>query len=500
MNGINPVNSGQTAVATKPLPHNTYGSAVPRPTSGKIPVRQSHSQQFQFGSHSPSQKHQQNLNLGSIQERLNSLKSNSSGNMSLDTAQTTALTNDESERSLPTSSNIPVRAKPKTRMSYRDQILHAAHSPKHHDHHQVSRAQPPSLDDSPQASTQPAPQLKPIHPAAHQHPPKRYIHSTQPRYPQRPLPAHFDPYAARREEEEIATERYYMDVLISGFAALFLYFLGASIILFVRNVGDQAVVTLPVTPLSWQMLFEDFPFFMRNAVSNVFGYFIQYAKLFGYFEGWGTINVEPKPRYLMPVDIIIKLTTIFYFHFRWMSWDSRRLFKLGVFNKLYPFGGSDLSGKTPMEIERELHDDVSDEFPVATEAVTGQPVSVVHMSSQTEVAFSAQIDPYFDDEDEDDESVELIPFFDGVHKPLEEWYYRNEDKIYSLIRKRILPGTNLIMVLYFSTLGVLDLQRPWEVGLYLLGVMSMFWCMQTFLSILDHNQYPPEVDSARGRQ
>jgi hypothetical protein len=52
----------------------------------------------------------------------------------------------------------------------------------------------------------------------------------------------------------------------------------------------------------------------------------------------------------------------------------------------------------------------------------------------------------------------------------------------------------LVLALYFSTLRVLDFRQPQFIILYVLVIMSMFWCMQTFLLILDHTQFQPEED------
>lgn len=300
-------------------------------------------------------------------------------------------------------------------------------------------------------------------------------------------------------------ENYYTNTTIIGFIAISFYLIGASILIFTRNIGNEAVVVLPGYEISWKLLFTNFGAFFQNSLLNIFGYFVQYAKLFGYFENIGSLTIEPREKYLMPVDIIIKGLTIFYFHFRWMKWDTGRMFLRGMFNKKYPY--VDKSQPEIAKIET-VDADLSEEFYLAS----GKEFSAAGAADKQIYPNQERLVPvdfknryasnYYqnntrlasdDDEDEYDDE-QLIPFFDGVHKPLEEWYYKHEEAIYGFIRTRLLPGTNLVLALYFSTLTVLDLARPWEILLYLLGVMSLFWCMQSFLLILDHNQYRPEEE------
>ena len=104
---------------------------------------------------------------------------------------------------------------------------------------------------------------------------------------------------------------------------------------------------------------------------------------------------------------------------------------------------------------------------------------------------TTQVEDDDDDDDEDDDDNGILPF-SGVHKPLEEMYQKYEKTIYDFIRRRILPGSNILLVSYFSTLFIVDLANPLTLLFYVLGIMSMFWCMQSFLLIIDHIQFPPD--------
>jgi hypothetical protein len=306
--------------------------------------------------------------------------------------------------------------------------------------------------------------------------------------------------------QEQATENYYSGMLLTAIVAIFFYFLGASLIIFFRNVDGQAQVFLPTYELSWRLVFENFGQFFRNLLLNIFGYFIQYAKLFGFFEELGDLTIEARPRFLMPVDIAIKLATIFYFSYRWMSWDTKRCYNLGCFNSKY---------LQAMEVGNEKEEDNQNKEDDFTPIDIPQPENIdpqfkINQKVEVDLYPKIQTNPYYqaqklkidrfgnytDQEEEDEEEDDLsglLPF-EGVQKPLEEWYHNNEENIYRFIRNNLLPGSNLLLALYFSTLNVLDLKSPIDIVLYILGIMSMFWCMQSFLVILDHNQYPPESD------
>ena len=307
--------------------------------------------------------------------------------------------------------------------------------------------------------------------------------------------------------EEQAMDNYYSGMLLTATIALFFYYVGSSLIIFFRNVDGQAQVFLPTYELSWRLAFESIGQFTRNLMLNVFGYFIQYAKLFGFFENIGDLTIEARPRFLLPVDIAIKLATIFYFSYRWMAWDTKRCFNLGCFNSKYVEA---MEIKKDSSGDEKVKDDEKDSGPTEIpQPANIVPGGAVNQKVEVDLYPKIQSNPYYqaqklkvdrfgkyieeDEEDEDDLSG-LLPF-EGVQKPLEEWYHNNEENIYKFIRKRLLPGSNLLLALYFSTLNVLDLKNPIDIVLYVLGIMSMFWCMQSFLVILDHNQYPPEAES-----
>jgi hypothetical protein len=299
-----------------------------------------------------------------------------------------------------------------------------------------------------------------------------------------------------QNQEEAQQERYYTNILGIGIAAILCYFMGAFLLIFVNNVGGETIVNLPTYNVSWQLLFSN-PFeYFRNIFLSVFGYFFQYARLYGFFPDLGELNQEAFPKYLMPVDIVIKLTAVLYFNFGWMPWDTKRFFNRGALNKKYPFlNASEKSQKqTKPQIQESAIPSINIPANVLEQRVQNQPNPQNANYQNNYNYYQNQNYNQNNDENDDGEDEGLIPF-SGVQKPLEEWYYKNEQFIYTFIRKRILPGSNLLLALYFSTLGVLDISRnPVEVLLYILGIMSMFWCMQTFLLILDHVHYPPEED------
>jgi len=305
----------------------------------------------------------------------------------------------------------------------------------------------------------------------------------------------------RDHNKEVEMENYYNNLLVWGLVGIMFYFIGAGSIIFLRNVGGSAVVNLPSQVVTWELFFRNFPEFFRNFLVNIFGYFIEYAKLFGYFENIGNKIDNPRPAFMMPVDVIIKLATIWYFNSWWRPWDNKRSFKFGIFNRTYPY-----IKRTPQEIEE------NEKIEAERKRITEERKTI-----QTQVFPQYENNPYYkaqlarlqqqqtleqaksDDDDEDDEPEGILSFlpFKDIFKPLEEWYYDNEKKIYNFIRNQILPGSNLVLAFYFSALYVLDLRQPLGILLYILGITSMFWCMQTFLIILDHNQYPPEEDGER---
>ncbi len=281
-----------------------------------------------------------------------------------------------------------------------------------------------------------------------------------------------------REEEEKdkkakEREEYYSKILLTAIIGILFYYLGASLLIFFKNVGGSPQVILPSNPLSWELLFNNFGEFLRNLLINVFGYFIEYAKLFGYFKDLGELTIETRPRNLLPVDMFIKVATILYFNLRWMKWDTTRLYNLGCFNENYD--------REPITKEYEDKDEDDEEDEIDTKVKNLVPEGQKLIISKSK-----------DEDDEEEVGLRTLLPFEGVEKPIEEWYYSNEEHIYKFIRNRLLPGSNLILVFYFSTLNVLDFRQPLGIFWYVLGIMSMFWCMQTFLAILDHNQYPPE--------
>jgi hypothetical protein len=292
----------------------------------------------------------------------------------------------------------------------------------------------------------------------------------------------------KQHEEEIASEKYYFNTLILAIISLLIYYVGCCLIIFIQNIDGEAVVILNTYPLSWQLFFENFPQFISNFLNNVFGYFIEYGRLFGFFENRGNLYIEPKAKYLLPVDIFIKILTIGYFHFFWMKWDTQKATDNNWFNSNYPFAKvkSKTKNKTPdEEIEKEIFD--------PSLVPTSRNLNIV--SNQNLLIQNPTINSNLDDDDDDDddENISLLPFT-GVQKPLEEFFIKNEDLIYSFIRTKILPGSNILFTLYFSTRSVLSFSQPLGILAYIFGIMSMFWCMQSFLLVLDHTQFRPEEE------
>jgi hypothetical protein len=290
------------------------------------------------------------------------------------------------------------------------------------------------------------------------------------------------------EWESLERESYHTKTLLISIIGLLFYFLGAFLMIFVNNVGGEAIVNLTVYKFSWELFFTDPGRFIQNLFLTVFGYFFQYARLFGFFPELGNLTTTPVSRYLLPVDIAIKLATILYFHLKWMPWDTARTYRLGAFNSRYPYLTKTEKAKQGKPVEGFKIESINipaSDLEKQTSAPQ-QPAATQNISANKNLPSKHE-----DDDDDDDDSI--IPF-SGVQKPLEEWYHQNELKIYTFVRKNILPGSNLVLALYFSTLRVLDFRQPQFIILYVLVIMSMFWCMQTFLLILDHTQFQPEED------
>lgn len=293
-------------------------------------------------------------------------------------------------------------------------------------------------------------------------------------------------------EAHIAKENHYTNTLIAAIGALFLYFVGTFIIIFTSNVGGQTIVNLPTYTLTWELLFSNPAQLFTNLFLTVFGYFFQYARLFGFFPELGNLTVAPVERYLMPVDILIKVGTILYFNYRWMPWDTKKAYEYGCFNSKYPYLKDEEKIKAKPD-EKPKFELESINIPAVELEKQTKVTTKSEFTNPLPVSSSISSNSGYDEDDEEEDDHGILPF-SGVQKPIEEWYYENETKIYDFIRTQILPGSNMVLALYFSTLRVLDLRQPAFILFYILGIMSMFWCMQTFLLILDHNQYPPEEE------
>jgi hypothetical protein len=310
--------------------------------------------------------------------------------------------------------------------------------------------------------------------------------------------------------------KYHLTLVVYALIAIFFYYIGSFLIVFLRNDLNGAIVSAaPNYDISWKIAIENFPQLLKNIYDSFFGYFTAYGKLY-----------NRSTAFLIPVDIGIKLVAVMYFLLYWIPWDTKRAYKLGFFNEDYPYVSdefkddiADLKHKhraTDIKQEIVLQDYAEPDIlslPSAEPEQQIKPVSLYPqydlnpylraqmLKSQTSPALPAnsQTPPAsqlthltVEDEDEDeDEDSGILPF-SGVHKPLEEMYQKYEKAIYDLIRRRILPGSNILLVGYFSTLFIVDLANPITVVLYILGIMSMFWCMQSFLLIIDYLQYPPE--------
>lgn len=333
------------------------------------------------------------------------------------------------------------------------------------------------------------------------HPNNLLLQRQNPQYLQQPVPSqnpvsehHIEHQRLMAESQaHIARENHYTNTLITAVGALFLYFVGSFIIIFTSNVGGQTIVNLPTYSLTWELLFSNPAQLFTNLFLSVFGYFFQYARLFGFFPELGNLTVQPVARYLMPVDILIKLGTILYFNFRWMPWDTRKRYEDGCFNTKYPYLKDEEKASLKPADKPDFKLESINIPAVELEKNDHKPQMNTNLES-LQPKKEIQNQQFEDDDDEENEQDHGILPFSGVQKPIEEWYYENEVKIYGFIRTQILPGSNMVLALYFSTLRVLDLRQPAFILFYVLGIMSMFWCMQTFLLILDHNQYPPDEE------
>jgi hypothetical protein len=311
-------------------------------------------------------------------------------------------------------------------------------------------------------------------------------------------------------EEQTSDPNYQFKLMLYALLAIFFYYMGSFLIVFVRNDISGAIVSsAPNYEISWKLAFENFPQLLRNAYDSFFGYFYAYAALY-----------NRSTAFLVPVDIGVKLITVFYFIFFWMPWDTKRAYRLGFFNKDYPYVDDEYkeeiedsksklveaTRKNEM-IEVRLEQPVADPTDVDYKPLSLYPqyelnpyIRAQRLKSQSaanqiqnrQLVTTVDEDYEDDDEEDDDEDDTGILPFSGVQKPLEELYQRYEKAIYDFIRRRILPGSNILLVSYFSTLFIIDLANPLTLIFYILGVMSMFWCMQSFLMVIDHIQFPPD--------
>lgn len=304
-------------------------------------------------------------------------------------------------------------------------------------------------------------------------------------------------------DDDTDGSKYYFSLMVFAVIAIFLYYLGSFLIVFIRY--DFGVVSTSVTSheISWRLAFENFPQLARNAYDSFFGYFIQYYELY-----------KRTKNYLIPTDIGVKVLTICYFIFYWVPWDTKRCFRLGYFNNDYPYVDDEFKKK--LEEKNKKNQDQPKAEPVQVEVKAAPPESInpgislypnyslnpymraqmlknqkPAISLKTTVPAVTEVKTIIEEDDEEEEGHGILPF-DGVYKPLEEIYQKYEKNIYDFIRRRVLPGSNFLLVSYFSTLFIIDLAKPIFPLLYILGVMSMYWCMQSFLMVLDHTQFPHE--------
>ena len=294
----------------------------------------------------------------------------------------------------------------------------------------------------------------------------------------------------------------FFSIILLAIIAIFFYYVGSFLIVFVRyDVAGNAIASSPNYEISWRLLFADFNQLISNIYQSFFGYFTAYAKLY-----------NRDTTFLIPVDIGLKILTILYFVIYWVPWDTRRCYKQGFFDESYPYVNQDfkdsLGKKNSFKKSEEKITQQESIKNEETQEITQEPTKPLSLYPQysqnlylraqrlknqkpTVNNYNPKIET--EEEDEEDEEPGILPF-EGVHKPLEEIYQKNEKRIYDFIRRRILPGSNILLVSYFSTLFIVDLARPLSFVGYVLGVMSMFWCMQSFLMILDRLQFSHEVE------
>jgi hypothetical protein len=274
--------------------------------------------------------------------------------------------------------------------------------------------------------------------------------------------------------------------------AVFSYYIGSFLLVIVRSKGGELDPGTTLE-LSWRLFFQNFPSFARNLYQNFFGYFEQYGKLY-----------NASNLFLIPLDIITKLIVVGYFLLFWMPFDRQKCYRIGFFSPEYPYLSDDLKKKIDAEVKVEeeqkittIRQSLSQQQPTHTTlhpVYSTNPYHRAHLLRTQGVITTPQYHLEEVDADiDDDEDMSMLPFED-IHKPLEQIYEKHEDLIYDIVRRRILPGSNILLVGYFSTLFIVDYGQFWTVPVYILGVMSMFWCMQSFLMIIDYLKFGPSMD------
>lgn len=297
------------------------------------------------------------------------------------------------------------------------------------------------------------------------------------------------------EDHEDSKNSYYLRILLYAVVGIFFYYLGSFLLIFIRNIDGVLSGSTPVYEISWKLAFENFPLLVRNIYNSFFGYFEEYGRLY-----------NRDTTFLIPIDLGVKMLLVGYFWFFWMPWDTNRCYKWGYFNKDYPYILDDVKDKLLPQKDTKIDKNSQPQSNLQTTFNHNSPMysqyeqnpyfraqilrnqSSIHLQEQVDLRQQIREEQ---DEDEDDEDRGIM-LFDGIHKPLEEAYQKYEKVIYDIIRKRVLPGSNILLVAYFSTLFIVDFGRPISVIGYTLGIMSMFWCIQSFMMILDHTQFPPE--------
>lgn len=300
----------------------------------------------------------------------------------------------------------------------------------------------------------------------------------------------------------------YQFILISV-VAVFCYYIGSFLLVIVRSKGGKLDAGVS-TEVSWRLFFQNLPQFSQNIYQHFFGYFEQYSRLY-----------DASNLFLIPLDILTKLSVIGYFLLFWMPYDRLKCYRLGFFPKSYPY----LSEESKKEIDTNREKDETPESAQPLKSSESLPhqesMEYEHQKLAQQMSFHPEYanNPYYraqllrmktqiitptqpvfapkhpvrhdSDEEIDDQNDEQDGFmpFEDIHKPLEQMYEKHEDLIYDIIRRRILPGSNILLVGYFSTLFIVDYGAFWTIPVYILGVMSMFWCMQTFLMVIDYMKF-----------